>query len=158
MRFSKIIIAGCLFGASFFVACQQNEKAVKDEQSNTQVKEEKSLKMKEASELALLMRDMYDQNLDLRERIIKGDIPKSFPEDFIKIHSAESAEDLNETFDALAKEYIANIEAITEAESKEEGIKAYNQMVSTCASCHTIYCQGPLAKIKKMRIKAPGGI
>lgn len=158
MRFSKIIIAGCLLGASFFVACQQNEKAVKDEQSSTQVKEEKSLKMKEASELALLMRDMYDQNLDLRERIIKGDIPKSFPEDFIKIHSAESAEDLNETFDALAKEYIANIEAITEAESKEEGIKAYNQMVSTCASCHTIYCQGPLAKIKKMRIKAPGGI
>ncbi len=158
MKVSKIIIGGCLIGASFFVGCQQNSEAkaeVATEQDSP--KEEKTLEMKEASELALLMRDMYDKNLDLRKRIMEGNIPKSFPEDFIKIHSAESNENLNETFDALAKEYIKNIEDITKAESKEEGIKAYNAMIGTCASCHTIYCQGPLAKIKKMRIKAPGG-
>ncbi len=161
MKLSKIIIGGCLIGTSFFVSCQQNSEVMAEEaKAQTELKEEpkeeKTLKMKEASELALLMRSMYEENLEIRKGIMEGEIPKSFPEDFVKIHSAQSNENLNETFYALAEQYTANLEAITAAKTKEEGIKAYNGMVNTCASCHTIYCQGPLPKIKKMRIPAPG--
>lgn len=163
MRLSKLSILGCLFGASFFVACQsQADEATATPQENTSQevveaeKEKKGgLQMRETTELAALMQEMYEENLALRKSIMEGDIPESFPEDWLTIHTAEASEELNEAFDALAKEYINNVQAITKATTKEEGIKAYNQMVATCASCHNIYCQGPLVKIKKMTI--PGG-
>jgi hypothetical protein len=159
MNFKKVIIGGCLIGASFFVSCQNStSEAAQTEPSSEQLIEgEKDLDMQETSELALLMRDMYDKNLALKKQIKNGEIPESFPEDFLTIHTAKATEELNETFDALAKEYIANMQAITQAKNKEEGIIAYNNMIGTCASCHSIYCQGPLAKIKRMKIKAPGG-
>lgn len=156
MSLKKIWIGGCLIGASFFIGCNQSQSSEASE-APAPAKQEKTLEVKQASELALLMRSMYEENLEVRKRIMEGDIPESFPEDFVKIHSAQSAENLNETYYALADQYSKNLEAITQAQTKEEGIKAYNGMVSTCASCHTIYCQGPLAKIKKMRITAPGG-
>jgi cytochrome c5 len=162
MIFKRIILGGCLIGASFFVACQSNAEEPSSEANQAQTSEaesdanqedEKSLEVNEPSELALLMRSMYDKNLALKQDIKAGKIPESFPEDFLNIHTAQANENLNETFDALAKEYIANMEAITQAKTTEEGVKAYNAMVNTCASCHTIYCQGPLAKIRRMKIK-----
>lgn len=151
----KLIIAGCLSGASFFVACQSQDQ--NEEQNNSTAEApKKELKVHQESELALLMRSMYERNLDLREQIMQGEIPASFPEDFKRIHSAPASEELNETFDALALEYIRNMEGITAASDPVEARKAYNTMINTCASCHQIYCQGPLAKIKKMRIPAPG--
>lgn len=160
MILRKIFLGGCLFGASFFVACQEGNTAESNgkEEPETLVAteeatEEKDLMVSEPSELALLMRSMYEKNLALKKEIKKGNIPESFPEDFLTIHTAKANENLNETFDALAKEYISNMEAITQAKTTEEGVKAYNAMVNTCASCHTIYCQGPLAKIRRMKIK-----
>jgi hypothetical protein len=169
MSFKKLIIGGCLIGASFFVGCQSQQNPQESpegqetteqiegkDNSETSAIQEKDLDMYEASELALLMRNMYQKNLDLRQQIMDGDIPESFPEDFKTIHTANATEELNETFKSLAVQYIANMEAITKAETPEAGIEAYNVMINTCASCHTIYCQGPLAKIKRMRIKSPG--
>lgn len=152
----KLLVAGCLIGASFFVACQQQD-ASKEENTATNASAEgsqdKELEMYEASELASLMRQMYEGNLDLKKQIAEGKVPESFPEEWKKIHTAEATnpEELNETFDALAKQYIANMESIAEAKSTAEAKIAYNAMVGTCASCHQIYCTGPLAKIKKMR-------
>ena len=163
MTIKKLIMGGCLIGASFFVGCQNtaNENASTEvgetaTENASSESEDKNLDMYEASELALLMRGMYEKNLDLRQQIIDGNIPESFPEDFKTIHTAEATEELNETFKSLAVQYIANMEAITQAKNPEEGIVAYNAMINTCASCHTIYCQGPLAKIKRMRISNPG--
>mgnify|MGYP000088338667 CR=1 FL=1 len=158
MTIKKLIIGGCLIGASFFVGCQ--ESASTDVESSAETTEEKAeaapkkeLDMNEPSELALLMRSMYDKNLELKKQIKNGEIPESFPEDWVNIHSAKSDEKLTAAFKGLAEQYIKNMEDITKASTKEEGIKAYNNMISTCASCHTIYCQGPLKKIKKMKIK-----
>jgi cytochrome c556 len=157
----KWIILGCLAGASFFIACNQeaaadgSEAKGKAEKSAEKPKQGKKLEMYETSELAGLMRKMYEDNLDIGKEIAKGNLPKSFPEDFKTIHTAKATnpEELDATFDALAKEYIKNMEAITAAENQMEATKAYNSMIGTCASCHQIYCQGPLAKINKMRIK-----
>lgn len=156
MKIKNFIIGGCLFSASFFVACQQPTETESQASSPVPAEQEpvkKELDVNEPSELALLMRDMYDRNRELKTQIKDGEIPESFPEDWLNIHTATSNETLNETFEALAEQYLNNMEAITKAETKEEGIKAYNNMISTCASCHTIYCQGPLAKIKKLKIK-----
>ncbi|CAE7369959.1 unnamed protein product, partial [Symbiodinium sp. CCMP2456] len=132
-----------------------NGDASKEENTATNASAEgsqdKELEMYEASELASLMRQMYEGNLDLKKQIAEGKVPESFPEEWKKIHTAEATnpEELNETFDALAKQYIANMESIAEAKSTAEAKIAYNAMVGTCASCHQIYCTGPLAKIKK---------
>ncbi len=153
----RFIVLGCLTGASFFVACNQIEQPQEDQaaESAKSEKAEKKLEMYEESELALLMRKMYEDNLAIGEEIKKGNLPESFPEDFKTIHTAVATnpEELDATFDALAKEYLKNMEAITAAENQMEATEAYNNMIGTCASCHQIYCQGPLAKIRKMRIK-----
>jgi RNase P subunit RPR2 len=137
-----------------------NEAAADAETETTATKvapeEKKELEMYEASELAALMRKMYEGNLTVREQILAGELPESFPEEFKTIHTAQATnpEELDATFKALAKEYIKNMETITAASNKGEATLAYNQMIGTCASCHQIYCQGPLAKINKMRIKS----
>lgn len=151
----KFIIIGCLAGASFFVACQQQgeESSPEAETTSAESAAEKELDMYEASELASLMRRMYEDNLKLKKQIEEGNIPQSFPEEFKKIHTAEATnpDELNETYDALAQQYIKNMEAIAAADDAASAKIAYNNMVGTCASCHQIYCTGPLAKIKKMR-------
>jgi len=150
----KYIILGCLIGASFFVGCSQNMESAHEEPK--QKKESKTLEMYEESELASLMRKMYDDNLMLKERIEKGEIPESFPEDFYNIHTAIATKGMihdTATFNALAQQYLANMKKITEASGEKEAKIAYNEMVMTCASCHQIYCQGPLAKIRRMAIK-----
>jgi len=146
--FKKLFITGCLAGASFFIGCQnltpQKEAATTEEPE-----------MYEASELAVLMRDMYEGNLELKEQIIAGELPGSFPEEFYKIHTAEATEPekINNTYKALADEYLKNMERIAKAQNTQEAKIAYNDMVMTCASCHQIYCQGPLPKIRRMKIK-----
>lgn len=136
-------------------ACQdQNKEEQQDQAAKTTQQEDKSLEMYEASELAALMRKMYEDNLDIRQEILDGKLPKSFPEDFKTIHTAQATdpEEINETFHALADQYLKNIAAIEKAEDPASAKIAYNEMIATCASCHQIYCQGPLAKIRKMRI------
>lgn len=155
MNFRKILVLGCLCSASFFIACnQQPTEAVGSSSETSETEANKELEMYEASELASLMRKMYEDNLDIRKQIINGELPGGFPEEFKTIHTATPSDpkEIDETFDKLAEQYINNMQAIADAQNKEEATAAYNSMVGTCASCHQIYCQGPLAKIKKMRI------
>ncbi|WP_417607933.1 hypothetical protein [Owenweeksia hongkongensis] len=149
----KIIVLGCLIGASFFVAFQQNTEA---EESSVQKEQSKELEMYEESELALLMREMYEDNLVLKTQIENGEIPESFPEDFYNIHTAIASKGMisdTAAFNVYAEQYLVNMKKITEATDKKQAKIAYNEMVMTCASCHQIYCQGPLPKIRKMKIK-----
>lgn len=146
----KVIVGGCLIGASFFIGCNSTDQSA---EKNT---EPKQLEMYEESELALLMRKMYAENIDLKQQIIKGELPpEDFARDFENIHSATPSKGMlkdSTTFQALAKEYIKNIEAIRNVSNTEEAKIAYNDMIMTCASCHQVYCQGPLPKIRKMKI------
>lgn len=149
MTRTKII--GCFIGASFFIACN-SEKVVEPTEASDS--EKKELIMYEDSELALLMRKMYKDNLEIRSQIIDGKIPESFPQDFYTIHTAVPTDpkSSNGTFKSLAKLYLENMAEITEAQDEKTAKVAYNTMISTCASCHQIYCQGPLPKIRKMII------
>tara|TARA_B100000678_G_scaffold291254_1_gene307172 strand:- start:962 stop:1450 length:489 start_codon:yes stop_codon:yes gene_type:complete len=147
----KIILGGCLCTASFYLACTQQVQS--GEQSNSSGTKE--LKMYQESELALLMRTMYDNNMELRQEIMEGKIPENFPERFYTIHTATISNGMSREkgpFEALADQYLNNMKAITRASSPREAKIAYNEMVMSCAGCHQIYCPGPLVKIRKMRI------
>lgn len=148
---NKVIIGCFLCGASFFLACNQLTENITQDESVT---EKKELEMYKDSELALLMRKMYKDNLEIRDSLIEGFVPRSFPKDFSTIHTAKATEPekLDETFQSLADLYLQNMTIITEAKTAEEAKISFNGMINTCSSCHTIYCPGPLSKIKKMKI------
>lgn len=152
-------ILGCLVWASLFVGCQSNETEAESAASSreSEMKTEQANRknnMYQPSELAQLMRQMYDDNLELKAMVERGEIPKSFPEDFYRIHSAEATDpkDKNETYHALAEKYLQDLEDIKKAD--EHTVKeAFNGMVNTCISCHTVFCQGPIPRIKKLMVE-----
>ncbi len=151
-------IIGCLGTASFFVGCNSHNKNVAEsskEATDTSMDEEEELEMYEASELALLMRKMYDDNVEIGHQIEAGNIPESFPEDFYNIHTAIATPGmLHDTtfYNNMAAQYLANMDRITEAKDPAQAKIAYNEMIMTCAGCHQVYCQGPLGKIRKMKL------
>ena len=134
-------------GFSTFVGCNNGEEKKSGEKSTTEKE------MYQPSELASLMRAMYEDNLKIKQDIEKGIVPESFPEDFYKIHTAEATDpsEINATFKSFADLYLTNMHEITDSDSTTVK-KAFNNMVSTCISCHQIYCQGPIPKIKKLYI------
>lgn len=153
----RFLLIGCLAGASFFFGCQQN--AGNEPSENTSAKEEntgKELEMYQPSELAQLMRRMYEENLALRDTLLAGKLPATFPENFQRIHSAPSTsgEHKEATFKALAQQYTRHYDSLKAAPNPRAAKAAYNGMVQTCAACHQNYCRGPLGKIKRMRISA----
>ncbi len=152
----KLIIGGCLIGASFFVACQQQTTTSEAPATSEEKSAVKEYDLKQESELSMLMQKMYEDNLELKAQIEEGIIPESFPEDFYHIHDAVATKGMlkdRTIFDGMAKSYMQSMENITKASDTRQAKLAYNQMVQSCASCHSVYCQGPLPKIHKMRIK-----
>ena len=146
----KLIITGCLAGASFFVACNNSTESVSEKQEDP-----KELEMYEESELALLMRKMYEDNLEIGKMLKNDSLPASFPQDFLHIHDAIASKGMLEdrtTFDGFAASYVENMKKMEQAATAAEARIAYNDLVMTCASCHQVYCQGPLAKIKRMKL------
>ena len=153
MIFSLLLITGILYSCQQQVA--EEQVASSSEDSTASAQESKEPDMYEASELAALMRNMYDRNLELGKQINEGNLPESFPEDFYTIHTAEATPGMvHDTafFKTMSEQYLLNMNKITEAENQREAKIAYNDMIMTCAGCHQVYCQGPLPTIRKMKL------
>lgn len=122
-------------------------------QAQEPVAAEEKPRMYEMSELASLMEQMYKDNQSIRERIMNGEIPASFPEDFKRIHTAAATDpkEINETYHAMADAYLQAVDAVTTSDSTTVK-RAFNNLVQSCVSCHQIYCQGPIKRIQKLHI------
>lgn len=153
MKVRSILIKGCLC-ASFFVACQQQAEQPLAEETTTA--ESKELEMRETSELADLMNTMYAQNAEVRAQLLEGNLPESFPDDFLELHKAAPTPGIlhgqETTFEGIASGYLARMEELKQAQTVEEAKVAYNALISTCASCHQVFCHGPLQKINKLKL------
>ena len=109
--------------------------------------------MYNTSELAELMRDMYADNEAIKDRILKGEWPDSFPSYFVQLHTAKATDpsDINDTYKGLADEYLKRFNELKEA-PQEKRIASYNALVEGCLSCHQVFCSGPIPKIQKLKI------
>ena len=107
------------------------------------------------SEMANLMNDMYDHNLQVKQDILDGKQPTEFPEEFLKIHSAEftKGKGRNETFDNFSKLYISTQKEIYNPDSEVDLKSRFNSSINLCISCHQTECTGPIPRIKKLIIK-----
>lgn len=106
------------------------------------------------SELALLMRKMYDDADSIKKFITDsaGNITPEFISELEKIHTAIPTDSTVKTpeFEAYTKLMID--EANKLFSSTENKVQGFNQLVNRCIECHQSFCPGPIKKIKKLNI------
>ncbi|WP_347173701.1 hypothetical protein [Polaribacter uvawellassae] len=106
------------------------------------------------SEMAALMLLMYETNAQNKQLILDGKQPKEFPEEFLKIHTAELTDSTDRTadFKTFSNFYLNNMKLVFET-SEESLISKHNNTINSCITCHQTTCIGPIPKIKKLLIQ-----
>ena len=125
------------------------------EAANADSKEPFVYDMYQPSEMANLMNEMYLHNEKVKQDILDGKQPTDFPEEFLKIHSAEftKGKGRNETFESFSKLYIETEKQIYDSTSNVDLKDRFNNAVNLCIACHQTECTGPIPRIKKLLIK-----
>lgn len=157
MKLTLKITIGCLLSASFFVSCNpETEKAeamplVKKKVVKKVWKQEDM----ESSELAVLMRAMWDSSMVRKKQIMSGEYANAYADLFNELHTAEATKvkDNIELFNSFADVFQENMKQVDAAAPGPPQKEAFNNLVSTCVGCHQNYCQGPIPKIKQLYIK-----
>ena len=110
--------------------------------------------MYEPSEMALLMRQMYEVNKVTKNQLVNGKLLMAFPKDFMSIHSAVLTDpsERDAEFDSLAKVFIVHQQAAFSLQDNDSAVYHFNESVAACVTCHESRCTGPIPKIKKLQI------
>lgn len=152
----KVFILAVIFIA--LTACKKEtpaktETVKKDTAAAACTKPKKEFKMYEMSELAALMEQMYVENEQLKQRILKGEAVGHFPEHIVKIHSAAMTDESDR--DAFFNEQAANFIKAQELiyNDPKNAKQHFNDAVTACLNCHEGKCGGPIPRIKKLYIK-----
>jgi hypothetical protein len=134
-----VVLALSLFG------CAENKKEPKP-QENIMVKQ---------SEMAALMLTMYGVNETNKQKVLKGELPDGFPENFYNIHDAvlTSPSDRDVAFKAYSDFYLQNVKTFYNTTNVDSLVMNHNKVISSCITCHEVKCVGPVPKIKKLYIK-----
>ena len=134
----KLIIIG---GVILFAACQQLENKVV----------QTIIDPNDASEMALLMRDMFSQLEDIKQKIILGEDIAKEQLNFELIHKQTPTDEsfLKEGLIPMSTAYAYSVEAF----NKQPSSKNFSSIVNNCMSCHTQLCPGPLERIDNLIIE-----
>ena len=110
--------------------------------------------MAKQSEMSALMLEMYEANKKLKAQIINGEELSDFPQEFLKIHTANLTEPSDRTpeFNAYSDIYLSNLRFVYETD-KDSLSYQFNQTINSCIACHQSSCPGPIPRIKKLLIK-----
>ena len=103
------------------------------------------------SELALLMRDMFEESDSLKQLVLDGNQLSGLKK-YQNIHSAIPTDPTvtGPVFEAFAEAYINSIKELEASDTNSVFI--FNKMVDQCMNCHTEFCPGPKKRIKKLYI------
>ena len=106
------------------------------------------------SEMSSLMKGMFAYNEQIKKEIIKGNTPVEFPEEFLRIHTAELSDTKERTdnFQLYSGKYIEAQRLVFIEDSTATLVQRYNDAIGMCISCHKTECTGPIPKIKKLLI------
>jgi len=110
--------------------------------------------MYQPTEMALLMRRMYEVNKVVKGQIINKDTLLTFPEEFHTIHTAvlTKPSDRDTSFDSLSRIFV-NHQKATFSSRSDSTVYHFNKSINTCIACHETRCVGPIPKIKKLLIQ-----
>lgn len=105
------------------------------------------------SELAWLMRQMYEDGEKIKLAVQQKQLPEDFREKFKNIHTATptDASVKTEVFTTSAKAFEQTLDKFYTEKGNQ--VENFNLMVNACVACHQNYCPGPIKKIKKLTIQ-----
>lgn len=103
------------------------------------------------SELALLMRAMFDEAELIKQQVAEGRRVKTKLnyEEILTAHATEPEKAASPKYKAFAEAYLQTMESLKTA-GPDQVISIYDEMVAQCMSCHQAMCPGPMVKIKKL--------
>ncbi|HAW19757.1 MAG TPA: hypothetical protein DCX14_06205 [Flavobacteriales bacterium] len=107
----------------------------------------------ERSELALTMREMYDQMKTVRDSLARGEeIQTKFLSRFKSIHTdhATEPEKIDDVYNGMASSFLTSYERFEESDTNR--VEAFNQMLDACLACHQQKCPGPIKAINKLKL------
>ncbi|AFM03246.1 hypothetical protein Fleli_0786 [Bernardetia litoralis DSM 6794] len=153
-----------------FISCQSSQNEGKENTETTQNKEDKNAtnlindprSPNPSSELAVLMRDMWEYADTLKNEIADSTSNNALPNyqtRFKEIHAAIPTDKHTKSpaFDAMTKVMLQKLENVYQnaAENKEqnEQVEGFNLLIKSCLQCHEQQCPGPISKISKLIIK-----
>lgn len=115
---------------------------------------QKSLNPNGDSELALLMRQMYEVGMQMKDHIQKGEKPApDIPyQTILTATPTDEAFTSDPNFPDFAQSYIDAMDNLKKAENDNVHL-FYTSMVNTCMNCHQDMCPGPMVKIKKLYLE-----
>ncbi|NNF34955.1 MAG: hypothetical protein HKN68_12655 [Saprospiraceae bacterium] len=139
MKFKLSLVSGFVLVILFVLSCANGEK--------------KQLNPNGDSELALLMREMEANALDMKKFIETGRVPASDYDHstlFTAIPTEEGKTDLPE-YKTMAQSYLDAMKSLQSA-NQNTAAGAYKDMVDMCLSCHKSMCPGPVVRIEKLYV------
>lgn len=150
-----------------FISCQPSQNEDNKNTETTQNKDEyksnlvnDSRSPNPSSELAVLMRDIWEYADTLKSEITDSTSIKSLPNyqtRFVEIHKAIPTDQHTKSpaFDAMAKVMLQKLENVYQNENKEHSVQVegFNLLIKSCLQCHEQQCPGPISKISKLIIK-----
>ncbi len=145
---TREVIACLLLLLALCISCSEKEKACAPVDTPTT----QALNPNGDSELALLMRAMFDEAVQIKRQVANEE-PISLKIDYEKIltaHATEPEKAASVQYQAFAKSYLQSIKDLQSA-SPAQGEAFYLNMVENCMTCHKALCPGPMVVIKKLR-------
>lgn len=111
------------------------------------------------SELALLMRDMFDEGMRVKTDVASGKrpLPNWDADAIFTAHATQPEKAASPEFKAYAQSFLEAAKAMEDA-SPEAYRESYQSMVKTCVACHQEVCPGPIVKINKMLLDESEGL
>ena len=131
--------------ASLILACGSEQ--VKEESKSTP----SVFSPNEDSELALLMRFMYDDMDRIKSELKAGKHPRiTFPAD--ELFTAEPTDENQVSsydYELLGKSFLAAVKQFQESDYSQLS-EHYEVLVESCMSCHQYSCPGPMRRIRNL--------
>lgn len=114
----------------------------------------------DASELAMLMRTIHEDAKSWRATIQDGDLVVEDVDIYQKMveSTPTKPEVKGPAFEGFAKHYQMQIDSLTAAKDISLAAGAYNNLVSSCITCHESFCPGPVKTIQKLYISDVEGL
>jgi hypothetical protein len=103
------------------------------------------------SELALVMRSMHENGMEVKQQLLRGEKPE-LNYDCPKLYTAKATQPekvATPLYEGYANAFESSVKAF-EQEFNADRVGTYHSMIDACMNCHQEICPGPMVKIKKM--------
>ena len=161
MKPSYFLIAALIFLGAVFHNCTQQQNSQTELKKDSLVKPtlnyakytDSTTYPNGGSELAVLMREMYDDTDLIKKAVINKELPPDFRQKFAYLHWANptDTDTKTEVYPDMAKAFMDNLEALYAEKDTEKRIKKFDIVIQNCITCHQSHCPGPIKKIKKLQ-------